>query len=258
MVLVDQVHEYGAEHRGEHTGHCNGQAAHRTLYLTHLQGLARADRVRRCAERQTLRQRVGDAADLADRLAQQAADDTGQDDDRTGQRRRAAQRLGHIHADGRRNGFRQKAHGVGALQLEQPGHRQHAAQARQHARSNRRKDRGQVLFQQLPLFIQRDCQADCGGHQKPAHGLGAGLVIGVGHAEAAQKHDHKNAAHQKGIEQRLAGLAVDPDARRVGRQRRQHAPAAALLQKFSHFCAPFVLSLISAIIYQKYRCFNTF
>ena len=155
--------------------------------------------------------------------------------DRTGQRRRAAQRLGHIHADGRRNGFRQKAHGVGALQLEHPGHRQHAAQARQHARSNRRKDRGQVLFQQLPLFIQRDRQADCGGHQKPAHGLGAGLVVGVGHAEAAQKHDHKNAAHQKGIEQRLAGLAVDPDASGIGCQRGQHAPAAALLQKLSHF-----------------------
>ena len=153
--------------------------------------------------------------------------------------RRTAQRLGHIHADGRRDGFRQKAHGVGALQLEQPGHRQHTAQARQHTRGNRRKNRGQVLFQQLPLFIQRDRQADCGGHQKPAHGLGAGLVIGVGHAEAAQKHDHKNAAHQKGIEQRLAGLAVDPDARGVGRQRGQHAPAAALLQKFSHFCAPF-------------------
>ena len=45
---------------------------------------------------------------FADRLAQQAADDTGQDDDRTGQRRRAAQCLGHIHADGRRDGFRQK------------------------------------------------------------------------------------------------------------------------------------------------------
>lgn len=96
-----------------------------------------------------------------------------------------------------------------------------------------------IVTQQLPLFIQRDRQADCGGHQKPVHGLGAGLVIGVGHAEAAQKHDDEDTAHQKGIEQRLAGLAVDPDARGVGRQRGQHAPAAALLQKFSHFCAPF-------------------
>ena len=45
MVLVDQVHEYGAEHRGEHTGHCNGQAAHGTLYLTGIAGSLLAETV---------------------------------------------------------------------------------------------------------------------------------------------------------------------------------------------------------------------
>ena len=35
---VDKIHKDGAEHSGEHTGHRDGQAAHRAFDFAHLQG----------------------------------------------------------------------------------------------------------------------------------------------------------------------------------------------------------------------------
>ena len=42
MRSINKAYEHRAEHCGQHTGHSDGQAAHGTFHLTHLQGLAGA------------------------------------------------------------------------------------------------------------------------------------------------------------------------------------------------------------------------
>ena len=68
MRSIDKVHEHRAEHCGQHTGHGDGQAAHGTFHLTHLQGLAGAHGMGLGANAHTFGNGVGDVKRLADRL----------------------------------------------------------------------------------------------------------------------------------------------------------------------------------------------
>ena len=122
--------------------------------------------------------------------------------------------------------------------------RQHAAKTDQRAHRDARDDGGGILLQQVPLFIQRDGEADGGRQQQVIHRRGTGLVVGVGDVQQAQKEDDKDAAQQQRIEDGLAGGLVDEGAQCEGGQRQQHAPRGGTgeksVQQFSHVRPPFL------------------
>lgn len=59
MRSINKAYEHRAEHCGQHTGHSDGQAAHGTFHLTHLQGLAGAHGMGRGANAHALGNGVG-------------------------------------------------------------------------------------------------------------------------------------------------------------------------------------------------------
>ena len=221
---TNKIHKDRAEDGGENTGHGDGQAAHGTLDLAHLESLAGADGMGGGADAHTLGDGVGDVEDLADRLGQQVARDAGEDDDGTGKGCDAAQLGGNIHADGCGDGFGQQGDVLLAGQVHGDGQRQGTAEADQRAHRDARDDGGGVLLEQVPLLIQRDGKADGGGQQQIADRGRADLVIGVGDLQHAEQDDDEDAAQQQRVEERLAGHFVDEGAQREGGQRQQHAP----------------------------------
>ncbi len=96
LSLLNEADEEGAEHGGEDTGHGDGQAAHGTFDLTHLQSFASAYGMGRGADADALCDGVGDVEELADHLGQQVARDAGEDDDGTRQGCDAAQLSGDV------------------------------------------------------------------------------------------------------------------------------------------------------------------
>ena len=239
---VDKIHKDGAEHSGEHTGHRDGQAAHRAFDFAHLQGFAGADGMGRGADAHALGNGVGDVEHLADRLGQQVARNAGQDDDGTGQGRDAAQLSGNVHADGGGDGLGQQGHILLTGQAHGHGQSQRAAQTDQGAHRDARDDGGGVLLEQVPLFIQRDGQADGGGQQQIADRRGADFVIRVGDVQHTEQDDDEDAAQQQRVEDGLARHPVDEGAQCKGRQREQNAPRRGrgkkLIQQLCHLRQP--------------------
>ena len=131
LSLLNEADEEGAEHGGEDTGHGDGQAAHGTFDLTHLQSFAGAYGMGRGADADALCDGVGDVEDLADHLGQQVARDAGEDDDGTRQGRDAAQLSGNVHADGRGDGLRQEGGVLLPGEAQREGQSQSAAEAHQ-------------------------------------------------------------------------------------------------------------------------------
>ena len=178
----------------------------------------------RGADAHALGDGVGDVEHLADRLGQQVARDAGQDDDGTGQGRDAAQLSGDVHADGSGDGLGQQGHILLTGQAHGHGQSQRAAQTDQGAHRDARDDGSGVLLEQVPLFIQRDGQADGGGQQQIADRRGADFVIRVGDVQHTEQDDDEDAAQQQRVEDGLARHPVDEGAQCKGRQREQNAP----------------------------------
>jgi len=101
---------------------------------------------------------------------------------------------------------------------------------RSHAKSSPFRELLQILFygnsalQQIPLFIERDGEADGGRQQQIVHRGGTDLVVGVGDVQHTQQDDDEDAAQQQRVEDGLAGGFVEESTQRESGQRQQHAP----------------------------------
>lgn len=145
------LHKVGKNRRADDrkkARHDDGQAAHRALDLADLERLGRAQRVRGRANAHALGDGVGDAEKPAHRNCDHVAENAGDDDHGDRQRHVAAELFGYAHADGRRDGLRQKRHVFLVCKMKELAHHKHAAKRRDDTGENTGEDG-------LPVALQK-------------------------------------------------------------------------------------------------------